>query len=319
LVETARLWTSLGFHSADDGAFHIHGVTGPDEYTARVDDNTYTNLLAQANLAYSANVVDDLCASDHDWYHAFRERLQLGESELNGWLDAAGQMFIPFDERRGMHPQDAHFLENEVWDVAATPADHFPLLLHYHPLVIYRFQVLKQADVVLAMLLYPESFTADQKRANFAYYEPITTGDSSLSHAVQSVIASEVGEDRLAFEHFEHALFMDLANWAGNVEDGVHIAAAGGVWLALVYGFAGLQVQDKQVRFNPHLPPGWERLTFSIGIRSSTLEVTVRPRSLTLYLLGPDSLHGQVQNEPFYLAPGSTLTLPFHDSPDHPD
>ena len=130
-------------------------------------------------------------------------------------------MFIPYDEERGIHPQDVNFLNQEPWDFAGTPPDHYPLLLHYHPLVLRRHQVVKQADVVLAMLLVGNQFSPE--------------------HAIQTVAAVELGWEDLAFEHFEHALFMDLTNWAGNAEDGVHIASAGGVWLALVYGFAGLR------------------------------------------------------------------------------
>lgn len=313
LVETARLWTSLGFHAADTGAFHIHGVTGPDEYTAVVDDNTYTNLMARENLSYAALIVDDLRARDPDWYRAFSRRLQLDPAEVAAWRRAAAEMFVPYDERRGVHPQDAHFLEKEVWDFAATPPGNYPLLLHYHPLVLYRFQVLKQADVVQAMLLLSDRFTPEQRRANFAYYEPITTGDSSLSHAVQSMMAAEVEEDDLALMHFGHALFMDLGNWAGNAEDGVHIASAAGVWLALVYGFAGLRDHGGRLRFDPHLPVTWNALAFSLRIRNQALAVRLSSEAIVFDWSGQEPLLVTVRGREFTVPAGTDLTVSLAD------
>ena len=156
-------------------------------------------------------------------------------------------MHIPFDDERRIHPQDETFLHREVWDLDSTPREKFPLLLHYHPLVIYRHQVLKQADIVLAMFLLGNEFSDEQKRRNFDYYDPLTTGDSSLSACVQSIIAAEIGNERQALEYFQYALLMDLGNVAGNASDGVHIASAAGVWSALVFGFGG--VRDFDGRF----------------------------------------------------------------------
>lgn len=316
LVETARLWSSLGFHAPETGAFHIHGVTGPDEYTAVVDDNTYTNLMARENLSYAAQVVDDLRSRDPEWYRQFSERLRLHTGEVAEWRRAAAAMFIPYDESRGVHPQDAHFFDKEAWDFAATPPEHYPLLLHYHPLVIYRFQVLKQADVVLAMLLLRSRFTARQRRANFAYYEPITTGDSSLSHAVQSMMAAEVGERELALTHFSHALFMDLGNWAGNAEDGVHIASAAGVWLALVYGFAGMRDDAGRLRFDPHPPASWGEIVFSLRVGERTLAVRMSPKRMTFRWNGDDPLPIEVRSESLVIPAGADVTTWLSEEPE---
>jgi alpha,alpha-trehalose phosphorylase len=172
-------------------------------------------------------------------------------------------MYVPFDEHRSIHPQDDTFLSREEWDLDATPAEKFPLLLHYHPLVIYRHQVLKQADIVLAMFLLGDEFSLEQKRRNFEYYDRLTTGDSSLSACVQSIIAAEIGNERQALEYFDYALLMDLANVAGNASDGVHIASAAGVWSALVFGFGGVRDFDGRLAFDPALPRSWDELAFS--------------------------------------------------------
>src|SRR5690606_15738321 len=224
--------------SARDGRFHLHGVTGPDEYSVIVDDNVYTNLMAAENLRYAAQVVGDLQRESPAAYLDLAERVELRNDEPDGWLRAARAMYVPFDSALGIHPQDDDFLDQEPWDFEKTPPESYPLLLHYHPLVLRRHQIVKQADVVLAMFLLRDHFTEEQRRANFLYYEPITTADSSLSHAIECIISADIGDDALARDHFAYGLLMDLANWAGNAEDGVHIASAGGVWLALVYGFA---------------------------------------------------------------------------------
>src|SRR5690606_24003588 len=210
LVETARMWVDLGFWRDEEiGTFHIHGVTGPDEYTTVVNDNLFTNVMARFNLRAAAYAVSRLAERDGPEYERMMRRLNLDPQEVEDWKRAARNMAIPYDEALGVHPQDQHFLEREVWDLENTPLEKRPLLLNYHPLVIYRFQVIKQADVVLAMYLQGNHFTYDQKRANFEYYDPITTGDSTLSAVVQSIIAAEVGYRDLAYRYFLAALFVD--------------------------------------------------------------------------------------------------------------
>jgi alpha,alpha-trehalose phosphorylase len=277
LVETARLWADLGFHGSD-GRFHIHSVTGPDEYTTVVNDNTYTNLMARRNLRAAVEAVRRLERERPDAHGALVHDTELRPEEIDDWQRAADAMFVPFDEERGIHPQDDAFLDREVWDLDGTPADKFPLLLHFHPLVIYRYQVLKQADVVLAMFLLGDEFTAEQKRRNFEYYDPLTTGDSSLSASVQSVMAAEIGDERRALEYFRYALLTDLADVAGNVSDGVHIAAAGGAWMVLVYGFGGLRDFGRELSFDPRLPRTWRSLAFGLRYRGRQLRIELSRR-----------------------------------------
>ncbi len=275
LVETARMWAELGFwrSNGSDPTFHIHGVTGPDEYTTVVNNNLFTNVMARYNLEKAALVVDRLREehpSDHD---KLVQRLGVTDDEVAEWRRCAEGMSIPFDEGLGIHPQDDFFLDREVWDLSRTPRHLRPLMLHYHPLVIYRFQVLKQADVVLAMFLHGDRFTAEEKRANFEYYDPITTGDSTLSAVVQSIIAAEAGYHDAALDYFRQALYVDLTDLHGNTVDGLHIASAGGVWSALVFGFAGMSDRNGRLAFEPRLPKGWPSLRFKVAWRGSRLLV----------------------------------------------
>ncbi|MEX2328857.1 MAG: glycosyl hydrolase family 65 protein [Nitriliruptoraceae bacterium] len=309
LVETARMWAGLGFIGPRSGQFHIHGVTGPDEYTTVVNDNVFTNLMARRNLRHAAEVVDWMRDERPAEFRRLVHDTALDEAEPVAWRRAADAMHVPFDEERGIHPQDANFLEKKVWDFAATPRDHLPLLLHYHPLVIYRHQVLKQADVVLAMVLLGDEFSREQKRRNFDYYDPLTTGDSSLSACVQSILAAEIGYEEKAVEYFDYALLMDLADVAGNVVDGVHIASAGGVWMALTYGFGGLRDFDGNLTFEPRLPSGWNALRFGLRFRDRQLRVEIEHRRATLSIEEGMPLSVEVWGQAVDLVEGTPVTV----------
>jgi len=286
LVETARLWVDLGFYASNGShTFHIHRVTGPDEYTTVVNDNFYTNVMARFNLRYAARTVRFLASWNPEAFAQLCRATDLDVGELDDWDAAADAMFIPTDDELGINPQDSEFLDLEPWDWETTPPEHYPLLLHYHPLVIYRHQVLKQADVVLAMYLRSERFPVDQKRRNFDFYDPITTGDSSLSACVQAVVAAEVGYEELALEYFTRALYLDLCDSHGNTADGVHVASAGGVWAGIVHGFAGMVEQGDHIEFSPRLPSAWEGVTFHLLRHGSRMRIDLDIDGLTLTVL----------------------------------
>lgn len=311
LVETARLWATLGFWRSSNGdeSFHIHGVTGPDEYTTVVNDNLFTNVMARYNLRYAARVVRSIAHDSPEAYAALVERLDLDPGECDLWERAAEAMHIPFSEALGIHPQDAQFLEKEVWDLSQSPPEQRPLLLHYHPLVIYRFQVLKQADVVLALFLQGNHFTDEEKLADFEYYDPLTTGDSTLSAVVQSVLAAEVGYQDLAREYFEQSLFVDLADLHHNASDGVHVASAGGVWTALVFGFGGMRDHQGELSFDPRLPEDWPSLRFPLRWQGSHLFITVTKDALTVEVREGEPVSFSVRGTAYEVSDAVTIPL----------
>ncbi len=308
LVETARLWEDLGFYGSDE-KFHIHGVTGPDEYTTVVNDNTFTNLMARLNLNFAASTVRQMRDERPGDYTALVHQVGLKPGEVESWERAAAAMHVPFDDQRRIHPQDDTFLNREAWDLDATPREKFPLLLHYHPLVIYRHRVLKQADIVLAMFLLGNEFSEEQKRRNFEYYDPITTGDSSLSACVQSIVAAEIGKGREALEYFEYALLMDLANVAGNASNGVHIASAAGVWMSLVFGFGGVRDFDGQLSVKPSLPGGWAELAFSLHFRDRQIRVQLTHQEERYLVEEGEPLPITVRGDPYLLSPGTPVVV----------
>lgn len=289
LVETARMWADLGFWRTNGAeSFHIHGVTGPDEYTTVVNNNLFTNVMARYNLEQAVQAVREVAVSDPAAYTQIVARTKLEPGEVEEWARCAAGMTIPFDETLGIHPQDEHFLDREVWDLSRTPIELRPLLLHYHPLVIYRFQVLKQADVVLALFLQGDRFTAEEKKADFDYYDPITTGDSTLSAVVQSVMAAEVGYHEAAMKYFRSALYVDLADLHGNTVDGLHVASMGGVWQTLVSGFGGMRDHGGRLSFDPRLPVDWPSLSFPLRWQDVTADITVTQETMTVAVRGEE-------------------------------
>jgi alpha,alpha-trehalose phosphorylase len=282
LVETARLWVDLGFYSETKGGkFCINGVTGPDEYNAVVNNNAYTNLMARENLLYAAQTVKSLQTAEPNAYKALVQKTSLDSSEVEAWIRAAENMYVPYDEKRQIILQDDSFLDREPWNFQNTPSEHYPLLLFYHPLDIYRKQVIKQADVVLAMFLLGHLFSLEAKKRNFYFYDPLTTGDSSLSSCVEAIIAAQVGDMEKAIRYGMAALLMDLADVGGNVRDGCHIASMGGTWMMLTYGFGGMQDNGGTLSFWPRRAPEENAiLRFPVTYRGQTLEIEIGPEKV---------------------------------------
>jgi alpha,alpha-trehalose phosphorylase len=297
LVATARLWRSLGQHDIE-GRFRIDGVTGPDEYSAIADNNVYTNLMAQQNLRAAAD-----CASR---YRREAAALDVSLEEAASWRDAADAIVVPFDERLGVHSQSEGFTDHDKWDFDSTPPENYPLLLHYPYFQLYRKQVVKQADLVLAMQLRGDAFTPEQKARNFAYYEAMTVRDSSLSASTQAVIAAEVGQVELAHDYLGETALMDLSDLEHNTRDGLHIASLAGTWLALVMGFGGMRASDGQLRFSPRLPSGISTLSFRLGYRDRRLRVDVEHERATYEILDGSPLQVWHHGESVQLEKGPT-------------
>ncbi|MFC4347976.1 glycoside hydrolase family 65 protein [Kordiimonas lipolytica] len=276
LFETARLWMGLGHFSAHKGdAFCIHEVTGPDEYTAMVDNNLYTNMMAQHHLREAAELAGHMAQETPDTYKALCKSIGLTQTEVQAWLRAADAMYLPYDETLGIHEQCDGFLNRPEWDFDGTPTEKYPLLLHYHPLVIYRHQVLKQPDVVLAQVLLPHLFNESDKRRNLAYYGPRTTHDSTLSACMHAVAHAESGDRKKAYAFFEETYRMDLENRHGNTHYGNHMACMAGSWMGLTYGFAGMRFVGGNLSFQPYLPDGWYHYAFKVQAAGTTLKVLV--------------------------------------------
>ena len=292
LIETARLWASLGHHDRN-GEFRIDGVTGPDEYSALADNNLYTNLMAQRNL----NAAADAAGRNP----GIARRLKVTAAEVKAWRKAAASVYIPYEPDLRIHKQASQFTDHEHWDFAHTRADQYPLFLHFPYFDLYRKQVVKQADLVLAMHLRGDAFTAEEKARNFAYYEAITVRDSSLSSCTQAVIAAEVGHLRLAHDYLAEAALMDLDDLERNVRDGVHMGSAAGAWIAAVQGLGGMRHHGESLGFSPRLPAAIRKLTFRVTFLGRLIKVTVDRRRATYTLMRGRPLTFDHHGEPVRL------------------
>ncbi|MGW3175710.1 glycoside hydrolase family 65 protein [Streptomyces sp. NPDC001153] len=316
LVDTARLWRSLGHHDTE-GVFHIDGVTGPDEYSAIARDNLYTNLMARQNMLAAANVATR---------HPDRaEELGVDEEETAGWRDAAARMAVPYNESLGVHEQSAGFTTFQHWDFEATPPENYPLLLHYPYFDLYRRQVLKQADLVMAMMECPHLFSDEQKARNFAYYEPLTVRDSSLSACCQAVLAVETGHLRLAYAYLSEAALMDLDDLEHNTRDGLHIASLAGTWIALVTGFGGMRryLDDEGkpdlLSFAPRLPEALSRVAFTVLVCGRRLKVDIGPSHARYRLLEGEPMTLLHHGEPMTVTVDAPVDRPLPPTPARPE
>lgn len=301
LVETARLWISVGHHDRG-GLFRIDGVTGPDEYSALADNNLYTNVMAQRNLVAAADAVGR--------HRNVAKRLKVSAREVKAWRRAADRMFIPYDEELEVHRQASDFTKHQRWDFKGTKPDQYPLFLHFPYFDLYRKQVTKQADIVLAMHLRGDAFTHEQKARNFAYYEELTVRDSSLSSNTQSIIAAEVGHLQLAHDYLGEAALMDLNDLERNVRDGVHMGSLAGAWLAVVAGLGGMRHHGETLGFAPRLPPRIHGLTFRVTFLDRLIKVTVARKRATYTLVRGKPLSFEHYGKELHLTARSSVGRP---------
>ena len=309
LVETARLWMSLGHHDRH-GRFRLPGVTGPDEYSALADDNVYTNLMAQRNLLSAA------AATERHLEAA--GRLGVDQEERSAWQAAAEEMYVPYDAELGVHPQSEGFTTYQAWDFEHTGPEQYPLFLHFPYFDLYRRQVVKQADLVLAMQLRGDYFTEEQKARNFAYYEALTVRDSSLSAACQAVLAAELGHLDLAYDYLGEAAQIDLLDLHHNTRDGLHMASLAGAWIVLVAGFGGVRVRDGRLMVAPRLPDGLNALRFNYWFRSRRLRVAATHNEARYRLEEGESLEIFHYGEPMVVTTGEDAVQPIPALPDRP-
>jgi alpha,alpha-trehalose phosphorylase len=309
LIETARLWRSVGHHDSQ-GGFRIDGVTGPDEYTALVDNNVYTNVMAARNLREAAAL-----AARHPKSSA---KFHVDEEEIASWRDAADAIVLPYDEDLRVTPQSENFTRYRRWDFEGTPADHYPLLLHYPYYTLYSSQVVKQADLVMALYMCGECFSDEQRARDFEYYESITVRDSSLSACAQAIMAAEVGHTELAYDYLGETAFIDLRDLASNTHDGVHLASLAGTWLVAVAGFGGMRDHGETLQFAPRLPAQIARMSFRMLYRARRLCITVRRADVRYELIDGEALELVHHGERFTLAPGAPQSLAVPPAPQRP-
>ncbi|KRL76327.1 glycoside hydrolase family 65 protein [Secundilactobacillus paracollinoides] len=309
IIETARFWLSYGHYATDDahhGRFVINDVTGPDEYTAMVNNNYYTNRMAQHNLYLAAHYARILGQTDNNVIG----KLGLTTTEIDAFQHAADQMYLPFDPNRQIKKQDDTSTEKPVWPIAETPRTQFPLLLHYHPMTIYHYQVNKQADTVMSDFLFPEDQDQAQLKRDYDYYEAITVHDSSLSRAIFGILAHRLDEADKSYQYFMDTALTDLTDAQGNVGDGIHAANMGGSWLSLIYGFAGLEIKDTTLHLHPKLPTEWLEMRFKLWFQHRHIGITINHQAVILENLKGKPITIQIGDKQVTLG-SERVTVPF--------
>lgn len=303
LVETARLWVSLGHHDRR-GAWHLFGLTGPDEYTAVVDDNVFTLLMAARNLRAAAQA----CARHPE----VAQELGVTPEETARWLRAADAAHVPYDEELGVHPACASFTCYEEWDFEGW-GDRYPVQEHAPYMEIYRRQVIKQADLVHALWWCGDSFTDEQVARDLDYYERRTVRDSSLSAAIQAVVCVQAGHVGLGRDYLREAALVDLQDRQGNTELGLHLASLAGAWLALTAGLGGLREDAEDPRLSPRLPEGIDAYSFGFRWRAGSVRVTVGAE-VRIEVTGLPQLAVVVYGERHVASPGEPLVVALQEA-----
>lgn len=293
LIETSRFYADY-MDYIDGRGYCINGVTGPDEYSALVNNNTYTNMMVKYQVKFLVDFMKNIKGKDENTYNNLVNKFNITDEELNLYKDIYENIYIHRIEDN-MIGQDDSFLNKKVWDFNSTPKDNYPLLLHYHPMVIYKHQVLKQADLILAMLLTPEYFTEEEKKVNFDYYEKINTHDSSLSECIHSIMANELGYDDMSYKFFTNTVNTDLYDLHNNVKNGVHIAAMAGSWQCIVFGFAGMRQIDGMLSFNPRLNNDLDKIEFKITFKNRVIKVSIDKTCEKFELVNGDDI--QIMNK----------------------
>lgn len=286
LFEIARLWLDAGHFTEE--SFKIDCVTGPDEYTCLVNNNYYTNAVAKYSLywAYQFYVL----LKEAGTLEAVVHKIKLEEIEVLEWRNASELMYLPVDDELRINPQDDSFLMKKPWDFQRTKEDQYPLLLHFHPLYIYRHQVLKQADTVLAHFLLEDYQSMEVVRNSFEYYEKITTHDSSLSTCIYGNVAARLFMVDKAYTYFTKTAGLDLYDTHGNTKHGIHTANMGGTYMGIVYGFGGLRIKEDGLHLNSVIPVQWEGYEFKINFQKRVLKICVMQEKLRITILSGDAM-----------------------------
>lgn len=270
LFEMCRFLEDRGCY-VDGKGFCLNVVCGPDEYGCGVNNNAFTNVMARAMFNYTVAVYGRVKKTGSD---TLFKKIGLTAGEVAAWKKAADQMYVPHSEKLGITPQDDCFLEMDPVDMDLIPKNT-DIRPYYHPLNLWRMQVVKQADVLLLMFVHGELFSEDLKKKNYLYYEPKTNHGSSLSPCMHSIIASEIGLEEDAYRFFRQTALMDINDFKNNTSGGVHSACLGGCWMTVVNGFAGMRDYPQGLEFSPVLPQTWTRYSFPLAYKGSRIRVTV--------------------------------------------
>ncbi|MEQ6388231.1 glycoside hydrolase family 65 protein [Bacillaceae bacterium S4-13-58] len=290
LVEISRFWASRVHWNPRKEVYMMLGVTGPNEYENNVNNNYYTNRIAAWTLEYTLETAAWVKENHAKVYAQLSSRLGFSDEELAKWKDIHNRMYYPIDEKTGLYMQQDGFMDKELLPVAELDPKHLPINQNWSWDRILRSCYIKQADVLQGMYFLNDRYTVEEKRSHFAFYEPLTVHESSLSPCVHSILAAEIGEEEKAYEMYLRTARLDLDNYNNDTEDGLHITSMAGSWLSIVHGFAGLRVREGELYLSPFVPKAWKEYSFKINFRGHLLKVKVNHEGTTIAQENGDNL-----------------------------
>lgn len=275
LIEVSRMLASRGDYNNDRSIFGYYGVMGPDEFQMMVNHNCYTNYMGRFTFLYTLESMSLLAREMPESYRAVVEKTGYQEAEGASWQKMADLMYIPYDEERMLYEQHEGFFNLPHIDIDKIPITDFPLYSHWSYDHIYRNDMIKQPDVLMLMLLFNSSFSQEELKCNYEYYEPRCIHESSLSPSVHSILATQLGKAKEAYEFFGFATRMDLDNYNRNSDEGIHTTSIAAAWMNIVYGFGGLRSDGEILKINPVIPQKWQEYSFKLHYEGDVLKIRV--------------------------------------------
>lgn len=286
LIEICRFLASRGQWS-QNGKFGYYAVMGPDEFQMMVNHNAYTNYMAKRTFEFAFRTLNGMDL----------EALGSSAAELETWRSMAEKMFIPYDADTGLYEQHEGFFNLPHINVDSIPVEDFPLYHHWSYDRIYRNDMIKQPDVLMFMFLYNQSFSLEEKWANYDYYEPRCIHESSLSPSVHSILASELGRHQEAFDFFRFATRIDLDNYNRNTHEGIHTTSIAAAWMNIVYGFGGMRSDGEILSFHPSIPEHWNHYSFQVFYRGAMIRVDVSQQEAQIRILNGNPVKLKINGE----------------------
>ena len=310
MIAVSRFWGQRVSFSRPKQKYVILGVTGPNEYENNVDNNWYTNYSCTQCLKITLGYLEIIAKENPDEYARVRRITSFNQAEeTERWKDIIARMYLPEDTEQGIFIQNDGYMDKELQSTGAIPEEERPINQHWSWDRILRSCYIKQSDVLLGLYLYYFDFDTDTTRRNFDFYEPMTVHESSLSPHIHSILAARIGEVEKAYELFMHTTRLDLDDYNNETDQGLHITSMPGSWLAIVRGFAGLQIHGGILSFSPVLPKKWSGYTFKVNYSGNTLHIRVAGKEIIFSLTAGNKLNIGVYQNVYELKQGSSLTV----------
>ena len=309
LIGIARFWHQRATFSEDKNKYVILGVTGPNEYENNVNNNWYTNYIAQWCIKYTAESIAKVEADYSSDYTRVMNKAKLSKAEVNEWLEVANNMYFPYSEKHNVYLQQDGFLDKELITVADLDKAQRPINQKWSWDRILRSPYIKQADTLQGMYFFEDEFTTEELERHFNFYEQFTVHESSLSPCVHSIQAAKLDRMDQAYTFYLQTSRLDLDDYNHEVHEGLHITSMAGTWMSIVEGFGGMRIKNGTLTFEPKIPKQWDAYSFKVNFRNQILKVSVNQNETHFELEGNEDLQILVNGKSVTVSPNNLVTV----------